>query len=131
MSHGQVRTTVRTCPYAPGGVLLPVRVTRRRRTAAAVATVTRGGGALSVPAAMAAPGPVATAHAVAGSERYPFPQGSSVTSAGVTGFLAPRGDKTVWTRYADGATSELPVTPTAKKLHLVSRAPGPTSSTAR
>ncbi|WP_432017870.1 FG-GAP repeat domain-containing protein [Streptomyces hydrogenans] len=92
--------------------MLPVRVTRRR-TAAAVATVlavTLGAGALTVPAAVAAP--VTAAAATEAQETVAQMPLHTVVDApgGSAGFFVDnwfRGDSVAWTSYKDGKTVPL------------------------
>ncbi|MER5204981.1 VCBS repeat-containing protein [Streptomyces sp. NPDC002825] len=74
---------------------------------AAVLAVTAGGLTAAVPATAAAPAAVA---APAGTSAVlPYPQSrTDIAGAGATGFLTWTWDdqRTVWTRYADGATKE-------------------------
>ncbi|MFK3735877.1 hypothetical protein ACI2LJ_37040, partial [Streptomyces sp. NPDC088090] len=91
--------------------MLPIRVTRRRTVAVTtVLAVTLGAGALAVPAASAAPGPVvAAAQTQETVARMPL---HTVVDApgGSAGFFVDnwfRGDATAWVDYADGTTHRL------------------------
>ncbi|MFE5791917.1 hypothetical protein ACFQ8C_04980, partial [Streptomyces sp. NPDC056503] len=94
--------------------MLPVRVTRRR-TAAAVATVlavTLGAGALTVPAAVAAPGPVTAAAETEAQEAVAQMPLHTIVDApgGSAGFFVDnwfRGDSVAWTSYKEGKTVSL------------------------
>ncbi|MFJ5936491.1 FG-GAP-like repeat-containing protein [Streptomyces sp. NPDC093071] len=96
--------------------MFPTRASRRRLTAAVVAVLAVTGGALTAPAASAAPTPAPpTAQTQAQTQSQttvPFPRDSIVMGSGPTGFLsagntgAERGPYR-WTRYADGVTTEL------------------------
>ncbi|MFJ4339593.1 FG-GAP repeat domain-containing protein [Streptomyces sp. NPDC088915] len=91
--------------------MIRTRTSRRRLAAAVVAVLAATGTGLTTPAASAATtrtqAPAPTQNAV------PFPKDSIVLGTGPTGFLsavylhANRGPYH-WTRYADGATTELP-----------------------
>ena len=89
---------------------MPQARSTRRRHAAAIATVlavTLGASALAVPAnAVPAAGGVLTASAAAdAADPIPYPTGSRLAGAGVTGFLTTDSydGTSTWRRYADGS----------------------------
>ncbi|WP_055600167.1 hypothetical protein [Streptomyces aureus] len=99
-----------------------------RTLAAAVTTVLAlTSGALAAVPATAAPA-AGTANAAVGAEEQTtlsFPAKSEIVSAGPHGFLT-KGEKLLWTRYADGSTSELTGTPlgnTRSDIVVVESAP--------